>query len=1120
MLPGDCRCRPFPPHRSPLKRIHCNEPLEGSKIENPCRAQVLIRNWAAQLVVAPDWQLGRGIRTVSRPSRPDSERASFTLAELFEANFDEALPFSRVSPGFSLRSWLAPFGCACNQPNGDALETLSTSDREPKDHPLGSGARHKTFPHEVTHPQKYAICDLLAALYKICQREKNQARRRSGLYDRPHDQFFLIEGERGTGKTTTYLTLIKRFSTSKEDIKADAKWNEEVRKRIGAAPDDSDAFQIEILRDCALRLEIQPMDFGRDERVMERVFGALMNKLHDIQVAHEQQLREHPKNGHHARSPAEESSIGVRPSVALMLKKLKAEIVGEIFPSWTYSESLAKDVLARDALDYEDYGKKHAAVAEWNARRVRLWRNWVDDFLIALERNMLFIVIDDIDLDGRPTEDLLQSMRQYLDHPRIAVVVCGKAQAMAVHLEVEQVRRAKARLERVRLRPDLTARFNLLLEDEARELFPKVISPRCTVSVNITPWQAVDQTKEIKDFVLEALDVKRIEDKLLKEWVTLLNPDNANGPLYRLCSSVRDLIAFVGAVQGMSGRTSKPSNSNLETPKERSNTKPETGSDDVLNDLFWELMTLPSLHEVASLMQGKFSREAARNGFRFDFIQAAINHRTFVKDALRTEENEDVLLADTPAGQFFVLVLSISGDIIQRQAAAAIRGSGLFAELSSWLLRKEYKSFHESFHAPRLLSGIPFWQAPANLKSVQHWIRLAKLGRFAADPQLIEAMQLVKDVLPDLDDLTVAVERGVVVQTGLMFDTKRQLDETIRPEFNECLEGNFRFIGTPGIRLPARTLVAWILWNYNQRPIGERDTIELGTDSLPQQFWNVGGVKKRQIDQTNIVGRFWRFALDYHQADLVRVLFANALKYNLWATLVVDTWRRKESPESNVRALVDAQRMEQLKELEDGPEFDETTALFMIEITSSAWKSCLDHFIDAVHVKRDKKSPTLRLPDIDDDLLRSSLKPIRALLQLEPDFLIYEDKRDVSTRGGSKKVQSESTVAYSERKEGAEISKIVAQMVSAWSIVSTKKPNRTEQLQHYAMWVRLREFHSELTELQAELERSRTRWKDLWDQSSRVKANRTGVELKVARLNPFQVWPQSLRAAPSGQTSQ
>lgn len=97
---------------------------------------------------------------------------------------------------------------------------------------------------------------------------------------------------------------------------------------------------------------------------------------------------------------------------------------------WIFAQEFAQQVQTRDVASYDDYVYFRAVESGTAATRHQSWSRFVEQMLNALKCRLLVLFFDDFDLTPEHVGEVLKTMRLYLRHPRIIVVISAHMQAM------------------------------------------------------------------------------------------------------------------------------------------------------------------------------------------------------------------------------------------------------------------------------------------------------------------------------------------------------------------------------------------------------------------------------------------------------------------------------------------------------------------------------------------------------------------------------------------------------------------------------------------------------------------------------------------------------------------
>lgn len=229
------------------------------------------------------------------------------------------------------------------------------------------------------------------------------------LYRRPH-QHYLIHGPRGSGKTFLLLSMLGWLKSP--DAIRDKLANEPKLKRHKSAL--RTLLDRQTSRPVVLKC-IFPADTEVAGTVMDGIFAQISR---EIEVA----LKNAAAGDDKKRKD---------------LTALQETLTKQIASSWTFDRNLGGEALLNDSANFADYAKQRAQKAWAGVHRIDEWRLFVGNFLDAIGAKQLIIGIDDTDVRPRLTIDTLESLRLYLDHPRIITIIAGNLPAMRKALLVD-----------------------------------------------------------------------------------------------------------------------------------------------------------------------------------------------------------------------------------------------------------------------------------------------------------------------------------------------------------------------------------------------------------------------------------------------------------------------------------------------------------------------------------------------------------------------------------------------------------------------------------------------------------------------------------------------------------
>lgn len=220
-------------------------------------------------------------------------------------------------------------------------------------------------------------------------------------FERPH-HVFMIDGERGSGKTTVLLTLqghlsLMRLSPSRITSPDDDETSliaDLVRLELKAPSGATGHEKVALVLPVVFTEEMEP-----HEATMEAVFALLEGQIAEA-----------------ARREADQTR-------RKRLGDLIATLRSQVSVSWTFARQIGAEAVADDALDYKDYVDKRADYNRHAYTRVPTWRRFIDRCLDELGYEVLVLLFDDSDLNPVAGEDIIRAIRMYFSHPRVVSVM-------------------------------------------------------------------------------------------------------------------------------------------------------------------------------------------------------------------------------------------------------------------------------------------------------------------------------------------------------------------------------------------------------------------------------------------------------------------------------------------------------------------------------------------------------------------------------------------------------------------------------------------------------------------------------------------------------------------------
>lgn len=365
-------------------------------------------------------------------------------------------------------------------------------------------------------------------------------------FRRPH-HVFTIDGGRGTGKTTTLLTLHYFLGHLGSD--GTQLGNEDTKlwfknHNFLAAESPGDDYQKLTL---PLPL-IFPNEMAHTETVIENVFALLHNFLEKYRSKLESDLMPPTWETRDFRDFVKGQRDGndYKQPRLTKLQKIEAlllDLKNNVARGWTFSQELGEELLGRDSLDFQDYVGRRSEQVHHSYLRIETWRDFVNTFLDTFGYRFLVICIDDTDLSPIVGEGILHAIRMYFCHPRIITILSVNYNTLRYTLQTLAFRRLS---ESLRVIPD---NFQGKLKHEwlqheqktVNQYLEKLLPPRYRVQTSVT---AEDLLKlfppNLYEFISEQRMLYTDKKKARKLWLLC----NAYQRMIINTDSVRTLINF------------------------------------------------------------------------------------------------------------------------------------------------------------------------------------------------------------------------------------------------------------------------------------------------------------------------------------------------------------------------------------------------------------------------------------------------------------------------------------------------------------------------------------------------------------------------------------------------
>lgn len=243
--------------------------------------------------------------------------------------------------------------------------------------------------------------------------------------------FFVVDGERGTGKSTV-AARIARYSKYLRDNKSgdNAIWADFARIQKEFADDEKydgpDGYH-----PAHVLPTIQPdMTHGRESEMPDVIFDMIRGQLQDIvgpssaepgpayrqKFYFERHLRENQEN----RRRQEDIRYDPTKNEA---QRLLNELQERVDPAWTYARNIGREMLSRDSVSYREFVVRKGYYSSLATERQQLWHDFIEDFLDMNRAELLMVYMDDCDLSPNVARQTLEDLRMYLAHPRVVCVL-------------------------------------------------------------------------------------------------------------------------------------------------------------------------------------------------------------------------------------------------------------------------------------------------------------------------------------------------------------------------------------------------------------------------------------------------------------------------------------------------------------------------------------------------------------------------------------------------------------------------------------------------------------------------------------------------------------------------
>lgn len=312
----------------------------------------------------------------------------------------------------------------------------------------GTGACQFHKLEQLLPGQEAIVTRIVLHLREIADRETDNEQEHEQNYaeyvsTRHPSRVFLIDGPRGSGKTSVTLT-IRGFldqlgrQTVTPDINPDQikKIEEKYEAHTsGSKPDLMSAHKLRgrpERRTCLTLPLISPENMESGQSVMEGIIAQMGEKLRQLNDQNEGETNE-------------------------VASQLINELHRYVAKGWYFSKRIGTEALLNDAINFQDFINRQSQEAVASHTRMKRWRAFVLKFLDLFQAELLVVAIDDTDISAENTIDALAAMRMYLDHPRIVTLFAGNLNSIRHTLLVDAFKKIGTAFAPLRDNASLTA---------------------------------------------------------------------------------------------------------------------------------------------------------------------------------------------------------------------------------------------------------------------------------------------------------------------------------------------------------------------------------------------------------------------------------------------------------------------------------------------------------------------------------------------------------------------------------------------------------------------------------------------------------------------------------------
>ena len=114
--------------------------------------------------------------------------------------------------------------------------------------------------------------------------------------------------------------------------------------------------------------------------------------------------------------------------------QLQDQLNREVLAGWVFAQRFGQTVLSNESLDFHEYVDRRARHGQLAALRREKWHEFVRRYLDAVGRQLLVLIMDDGDLSTTACLDLLRTIRLYLTHPQIVVILGMRLESVQYRL--------------------------------------------------------------------------------------------------------------------------------------------------------------------------------------------------------------------------------------------------------------------------------------------------------------------------------------------------------------------------------------------------------------------------------------------------------------------------------------------------------------------------------------------------------------------------------------------------------------------------------------------------------------------------------------------------------------